>query len=266
MAQLSLFTFGYWGWGSETPLLLDVTAAVEEGRGFAPPCFVDIRASRSVRAAGFRDSAMEKLAGKERYVWMQKLGNKRVAERTDGKAEIIEPDAVEALLDLALECSRRKQRIIFFCACERPGTSKSPGCHRRIVADLLLRSAKRRHLDVGVGEWPGGEPSKLEVKVPNKDFKVFARDGASLKTSLKPAVTAGLPWGSLVTARNADEEYPFISGPGKPFRGKLVLPKLVWGFNNLQREWRKFEREQGLEWRVSGRLRNARDVGGKGTH
>ena len=252
MAQLSLFTFGYWGWGSETPLLLDVTAAVEQARGFAPPCFVDIRASRSVRAAGFRDSALEKLAGKERYVWMQKLGNKRVAERTDGQAEIIEPDAVEALLDLALERSRRKQRIIFFCACEWPGTSENPRCHRRMVADLLLSSAKRRHLDVGVGEWPGGEPSKLDVEVPSKDFKVFVRDGASLKTSLEPAVTAGLPWGSLVTARNAHEEYPFLSGPGKPSRGKLVLPKLVWDFDDLQRERRKLEREGGLEWRVSG--------------
>jgi len=121
-----------------------------------------------------------------------------------------------------------------------------------MVADLLLSSAKRRHLDVGVGEWPGGEPSKLDVEVPSKDFKVFVRDGASLKTSLEPAVTAGLPWGSLVTARNAHEEYPFLSGPGKPSRGKLVLPKLVWDFDDLQRERRKLEREGGLEWRVSG--------------
>jgi len=30
-----------------------------------------------------------------------------------------------------------------------------------------------------------------------------------------------------------------------------ALPKLVWGFDDLLGEWRKLEREGGLEWRVS---------------
>lgn len=168
---LELFSFGYWGWGSSTPLLLEATAAVEEARGHAPPCFVNVRVARSVRAVGFRDRAFEELAGSDRYVWMPELGNKRVADRGDGEAEIVEPAAAGDLLDLAIERARRKQRIIFFCACDYPGTSRAPGCHRLLVTELLLEEARRRNLAMGIGEWPGGEPQDVTIKVTRSEFE-----------------------------------------------------------------------------------------------
>ena len=101
-------------------------------RGFAPPVFVDIRISRKVRAAGFRENAFGKLLGPDRYVWLSDLGNDAILE--GGKMRIHDPAAAGSLLDLAVETNRRKARVIFFCSCA--GLAR---CHRKAVADLLLR-------------------------------------------------------------------------------------------------------------------------------
>jgi hypothetical protein len=53
MDPLTLFSWGYWGWGSCVPQLLQDVDAVEAARGYGPPLFVDIRMSRDVRARGF---------------------------------------------------------------------------------------------------------------------------------------------------------------------------------------------------------------------
>jgi hypothetical protein len=249
---LALFSFGYWGWGSETPLLLDATRAVEEARGFIAPCFVDVRALRGARAAGFREKLFEKLAGPDNYVWMPKLGNRRVAEGSDGEAEIIEPQAAGDLLDLAVERLRRKQRLIFFCACEWPGTTKEPGCHRLLVTNLVLEEARRRKLAIGIGEWPGGEPRNVSVKVTRKNYTKLASGGASLKTSMSVADAAGLPWGSRVTMANGGDTFDFIAGPGKASRGELVTPRMVAGFDDLDKEWGRLKRRLGLGWQTTG--------------
>ncbi len=246
---LELFSFGYWGWGSSTPLLLEATAAVEEARGHAPPCFVNVRVARSVRAVGFRDRAFEELAGSDRYVWMPELGNKRVADRGDGEAEIVEPAAAGDLLDLAIERARRKQRIIFFCACDYPGTSRAPGCHRLLVTELLLEEARRRNLAMGIGEWPGGEPQDVTIKVTRSEFEKISAAGLQLKSSLGLAEVAGLPWGSRVTAAHGGRRYQFIGGPGRPWRGSLVTPLLLAGDGNLEKAWRRMQRNLGLGWR-----------------
>lgn len=75
MSEVSLFTWGYWGWGNATAQLVEAVDAVEASRGFKPPMFVDIRLFRKVRAVGFRDRAFEGLLGPSRYVWLDKLGN-----------------------------------------------------------------------------------------------------------------------------------------------------------------------------------------------
>ncbi len=49
-----------------------VRTADRKARGFEAPMFVDLRVSRSVRAAGFNSKAFEELAGPERHVWMPK--------------------------------------------------------------------------------------------------------------------------------------------------------------------------------------------------
>jgi hypothetical protein len=67
MTTITLFSWGYWGWGNATRQFVEAVDAAEAAREFAPPLFVDVRISRSVRAAGFRDHAFEQLVGKDRY-------------------------------------------------------------------------------------------------------------------------------------------------------------------------------------------------------
>jgi hypothetical protein len=52
---------------------MDPIDAVEKARGFAPPLFVDIRISRSVRAPGFNRAPFEGVVGKSRYRWLDDL-------------------------------------------------------------------------------------------------------------------------------------------------------------------------------------------------
>jgi hypothetical protein len=78
MVSLTMFTWGYDGWGSSTRQLKVAVDAVERERDFESPYFVDLRMSRSVRAEGFRENAFEKVLGRGRYQWMPSLGNKRI--------------------------------------------------------------------------------------------------------------------------------------------------------------------------------------------
>ena len=212
MPSTTAFMFGYWGWGSSTGLLLDVTAEVERARGFEPPCFVDVRVSRSVRPAGFREDAFEKLAGPDRYVWMPQLGNKRVVEHGTG-IEIVEPAAAEGLLDLILAGAVKKQRVLFFCACEYPGPAAHPTCHRREVGNLLLKAARRRGVALDVGEWPGSKPAEVTVDVAAGDLRKLVRGAKSLTVRLSASEAGGIAWGSVVTARSGDDIYSCPAPP-----------------------------------------------------
>ena len=58
MTSLTIFTWGYDGWGSSTRQLKDAVDTIEQGRGFKPPYFVDLRISRSVRAEGLKEKAL----------------------------------------------------------------------------------------------------------------------------------------------------------------------------------------------------------------
>src|SRR6478736_5910064 len=110
MQTITLFTWGYYGWGNHTPQFVKAVDAVEANRDFRPPIFVDIRIRRSVRAAGFTGSAFEELLGKDRHRWMKSLGNKFIETRTGPDIQIAEPTAADELLDLAVDLARRKQR------------------------------------------------------------------------------------------------------------------------------------------------------------
>jgi hypothetical protein len=68
--QITLFSFGYRGWDSAVPQLLQCIDEVEKSRGYAPAIFVDARLSRSVRAAGFDGNAFERAVGTSRYRWL----------------------------------------------------------------------------------------------------------------------------------------------------------------------------------------------------
>ena len=63
MGVTTPFSFGYRGWGSAVAQLVEAVDAVEASRGCAPPLFVDVRISRSVRARGFDGPAFAHQVG-----------------------------------------------------------------------------------------------------------------------------------------------------------------------------------------------------------
>jgi hypothetical protein len=189
--------------------LVKAVDAAEALRGFEPPLWVDIRVSRSVRAAGFRDHAFEKLLGSQ-YLWMPSLGNVAVQEHRSG-IEIKDPAAAEQLLEYAL--SRQSRRIIFFCACEIPAE-----CHRHVVAKLVVKCAKACGVDATAIEWPGGEPSQIEIDVPVAVFRSIAR-GSQTTLPLPASMTVGaataLAWGTIATLRAGAEHAAILVGPAQ---------------------------------------------------
>src|ERR1051325_10056314 len=125
MMHLTIFTWGYDGWGSSTRQLKVAVDAVEGGRGFEPPYFVDLRISRSVRAEGFRENAFEKTVGRARYQWMPSLGNNRIKRRNGPRIQINESAAVEELIGIALRRNAKRQRLLMFCQCPLPGRPRA---------------------------------------------------------------------------------------------------------------------------------------------
>src|SRR5580693_7440480 len=107
--MMTIFTWGYYGWGNATPQLVQAVDAAERNRGFEPPLFVDIRIRRTVRAKGFQGNAFEKLLGPSRHRWMKALGNKFIQTRTGPHIQIADPTAADELLDVALDAAHHKQ-------------------------------------------------------------------------------------------------------------------------------------------------------------
>jgi hypothetical protein len=228
MSKLTLFSWGYWGWGNATRQLVEAMDAAEAARGFAPPLFVDVRISRSVRAAGFRDHAFEQLVGKNRYVWLRRLGNRSVETRTGPRIQIADPSAAAELLDLGLESAKEKRRLIFFCACERPINDHGEDCHRVTVARLVREAAAARGVAIQTVEWPGGQPDRLDLEVASGILRAVRRGRASLPLPEPVQLDhfARLAWGSLVQLRAGDEELAIITGPASFQGGRFCLPVL----------------------------------------
>jgi hypothetical protein len=240
--QELMFSFGYWGQGGATRELVTAVNAAEAHRGFAPPLWVDIRISRSVRALGFRDGAFAQLLGAQ-YVWMPDLGNVCVREHRDG-IEIKDPAAAELLLDLALQSSKR--RVIFFCSCERPQS-----CHRQTVAGLVARAARRRRVEVAISEWPGGSPVALELEVSTKTLRAIARRSQKtlpLPTSLTLGMAASLPWASTLTLHANGETVSALTGPAQFSSQGARLPILA--VNPGAHDARGFRENHGYEVEV----------------
>jgi hypothetical protein len=91
------------------------------------------------------------------YVWMRGLGNKAVVE--GGPMDLLDPRVVDDLLDLIVKNDRARRRVIFFCACEMPRNDGERWCHRDLIAELLVKKARRSQVTLSVVEWPGGCPS-----------------------------------------------------------------------------------------------------------
>ena len=191
---LTLYSFGYWGWGNATEQLVAAVDAVDRRRGFRPPLFVDIRIRRNVRAVGFRDDAFKVRFGSRRYRWMPALGNRRVAQGRGG-IKIDDPAVANELLTLALDCAKQRRHAIFFCSCEFPD-----GCHRSTVAALLLKEARKRGTAIEVVEWPGGEPRAFVLQALDRDVPRDTTSRLYLPKGCDLADYGGLALGTLVTA------------------------------------------------------------------
>ena len=190
--KLTIFMFGYDGWGNSTELLHKATAAVERQRGYRRPYWVDTRFSPYTLAAGFYGRTFASVVGDDHYCSMPELGNANVGSNpTSDRIRIETPQAAERLLDLALQCWRRRQRVIYFCQCPEPRH-----CHRRKIAILLIRAAKKRRVALQVVEWPGGEPQvrRISVRIPSSAVR---KSHLALDRTPRPlAVLAGLAAGS----------------------------------------------------------------------
>jgi len=195
---VTVFSWGYWGWGSATERCVEAADASEQARGFSKPIFVDTRLRRQGRAKGFVGDAFRDLVGDSRYRWMEDLGNLAIATGGGG-VRIKNPAAVAKLLELALRSADERRRVIFYCACEFPCLDGKLTCHRREVADLLLAHAKKVGLAVSVVEWPGGKPVETQLEVDRQLFSAVMRGRKSIPFSIgRLNDFAGLPWGSVV--------------------------------------------------------------------
>ena len=225
-SAITLFTWGYYGWGSCTSQLVEAVDAVETSRGFEPPIYVDIRIRRNVRAKGFEGSAFENLLGPNRHRWMKSLGNKFIQTRTGPDIQIAEPSAADELLDLALKSAGHKQRVLFFCSCQWPKCDGEIACHRTTVAELMLKAAQRRNDSVEIVEWPGGEPRQIDLEVTPQVFASVKRGRMTVPLigNVNLAEVAGLPVGTIATIHSAGNKLHRIVGPASWQTDKWCLP------------------------------------------
>lgn len=232
--RITLFTFGYYGWGSTTRQLVEAVDAVEASRGFQPPMFVDIRISRSVRAAGFDGGAFGKLLGDDRYHWMKSLGNERITTKKGPWIKIAEPSAANELLELAVDEATRRRRILFFCGCQWSRWDGKIACHRATVAGLVLRAAKRRNRRIEIVEWPGGlKPRHFDVDLREAEFRKV-KDGQMsipLPKGFDLADSGSIPWGSIATVRCGDDKVHRLVGPAEFRRRMWRLPVVKFFYN-----------------------------------
>lgn len=220
-SSVALFSFGYWGWGTSTAQLVQAFDALERGRGFNPPILVDVRISRSVRAPGFNNRALEKLVGADRYVHMPQLGNRAVIEVTGEAVTIANPEAAGALLDLAISEHAKSRRILFFCACPYQMQEGKPFCHRYKVGSLLLKEARSRNQSIVVTEWPGTTPQVLTLTLSNEVLKKLRRGMKSVPLPKGFALDriACIAWGSVANCL----------GDGAPFN--VRVDRARWSAN-----------------------------------
>jgi len=234
MKPITIFSWGYYGWGNHTPYLIKALDAVEESRGFKPLMFVDIRISHGVRAKGFKGSAFKNLVGEQRYLAMKDLGNEKIISGSGPAIQIAKPAAAKDLLELAIKLSNDKQRLLFFCSCEFNKSEGKINCHRCTVAGLLIKNAKKQGVSIQVVEWPGEEPKNIEMEVKPKVFDVIKkrRINIPLPKDCALAEMAGLPWGTVATFRCNEQHLHRIVGPVIRQKGKWALPVKCYFYNH----------------------------------
>jgi hypothetical protein len=205
MKHLTMFTFGYWGWGNATEQLVRLVDAVEQSRGFRPPRFADIRISRSVRAPGFNGNRFEDVVGEARYRWLKSLGNKRITTKRGPRIQIADPKGAVELLDYALSAWEERRRVIFFCSCEYPCWNSKSNCHRVTAAKLVAREAAKRGVPIELCEWPGPGLREIAVDLDDTVMRKSLKNNSAipLGAEVDLAVFGLLGIGTLATLRSA---------------------------------------------------------------
>ena len=228
--KITMFTWGYWGWGNQTQKFIQAVDSIENARGFTPPFFVDIRISRSVRAKGFNTDAFHRTLG-NRYEWMPGLGNLKILSGSKSEVQIKNPEEADTLLSIAINKANNNQRIIFFCACEFPKLEGNPeSCHRTTVAHLVLAKAKKKLLPIEIVEWPGGTPQTINMTVTDKMLKEIKHGkktiaiGNPALLGKSAAIPWGIPWGSVAILSTQSAQVQVVTGPAKYKKGAWVLP------------------------------------------
>ena len=241
------YTFGYWGWGTNTDRLVKLAAEWEEKAGRQAPLWVDIRWSRSVRAPGFRDAAFARASGEALYRWMQGLGNSAIGE---GGLKIANPEEAPRLLDAIMEAHEQRRRVIFFCACQLLRENGEITCHRGHVANLVLEAARRGGQELTIQEWPGGEPERHTFEADDRrlpDGQSFALSAERLPANapvLVPQATAFCLHGKT------EDRVVFLSAPvyAKGWRHRLLYTSLTaMSDTALVREQKSLRQHFGLE-------------------
>ncbi len=258
--MLTVFSWGYEGWGNATPELVRAFDVVEAARGYEPPVFVDIRARRQVRAVGFREDTFERRMGRERHRWMRGLGNAAI-ETGRGPMRLRAPADVHELLGLVLAQHSQRRRVVFFCSCSSPWASGS--CHRGLVRQELLRTARRLGVGLTVQEWPGGPlagTAKETVKVEPAAMTALRNGGQAVRLGrqMPGARLLGLVHGSLVTLQSGGERQLVSLAPARFSAGEWRMPVFVQPVEpgaareRLLRQARGLRRDMLLEPMVAG--------------
>ena len=261
MDPVTIFSWGYWGWGNSTQKFVHSADAVEAARGFAPPVFVDVRISRSVRAKGFNGDSFRTLIGDARYRHLPSLGNLAVLGHAGPLVQIKDPSQAPGLLDLALQLANKGQRVIFFCSCEFPfQEGQARACHRVTVARLLLESAQNHQRPIEVVEWPGGAPRLEELHLSeNAAHKLLAGGGSvPLEEDGDLEAFRSMAWGSVVRIHSHSGEFCVAVGPARyrPSGWFLPVPREMKAnrsdtVDRLQEKVRQWRSDFGFEPRVS---------------
>jgi len=239
MKPITIFSWGYWGWGTSTTQLIRAVDAVEESREFEPPVFVDVRLSRSVRAPGFNGNSFEKKLGLDRHYWMKSLGNEEIRSKNKKAIHIADPLAAHELLYRAMDAHEQNRRVIFFCNCPVPRK-----CHRWEVTRLVLNVARKRNIAVELIEWPGGKPGHIDLDVSPADFRSIANGRMTIPLGKRPNLLeySAVAWGTTATICCNGDQIHRLVGPAVFERGDWALP-VFYRFDDSKTTLREYKQE-----------------------
>jgi len=183
---------------------------------------------------------------------MKSLGNKFIQTRTGPNIQIADPSAADELLDVALDAARHGQRLLFFCSCQWPRCDGEVSCHRTTVAELVLGVAKKRGVQVEIGEWPCGEPRQIDLDVTPQVFTAVRKGRMTVPLGKQPdlAELAGLPWCSIATLQANGERLHRVVGPAISQTTGWALPVLYFFFDPAAglSEYEKVSKELRKAW------------------